>query len=140
MTRFPTAAHLASWAGTSPGSNESAGRVKSTKTRPGDPYLKGALGVAAMSIARHATTSGYLGAKYRRVASRRGPMKALVAVERAILTATWNMITTDTTYQDPGADYFIKRNPTRARQQAIDQLRKMGYTVTLSPLQSAVAQ
>lgn len=140
MTRFPTAAHLASWAGTSPGSNESAGRVKSSHTRPGDPYLKGALGVAAMSIARHHTTSGYLGAKYRRVASRRGPMKALVAVERAILTALWNMITTDTTYHDPGADYFTKRNPTRARQRAIDQLTKLGYDVTLTPLESAVAQ
>ena len=140
MTRFPTAAHLASWAGTSPGSNQSAGRVKSTKTRPGDPYLKGALGVAAMSIARHSTTSGYLGAKYRRVASRRGPMKAIVAVEHAILIATWNMITTDTTYHDPGADYFIRRNPARARQRAIDQLAKMGYEVTLSPLQSVVAQ
>jgi len=140
MTRFPTAAHLASWAGTSPGSNESAGRVKSTHTRPGDPYLKGALGIAAMSITRHADTSGYLGAKYRRVASRRGPMKAIVAVERAILTATWNMITTDTTYQDPGADYFIKRNPAKARQRAIDQLTKTGYDVTLSPLEPAVAQ
>jgi transposase len=140
MTRFPTAEHLASWAGTSPGSNESAGRVKSSHTRPGDPYLKGALGVAAMSIARHNTTSGYLGAKYRRVASRRGPMKALVAVERAVLVAAWNMITTDTTYQDPGADYFLKRNPTRARQRAIDQLQKMGYHVTLSPLESAMAQ
>jgi transposase len=52
MTRFPTAGHLASWAGTCPGSNSSAGRIKSTKTRPGNPYLKGALGVAAMSAAR----------------------------------------------------------------------------------------
>ena len=49
MTRFPTAAHLASWAGTAPGSHESAGRVKSTKTRPGNPYLKGALGIAALA-------------------------------------------------------------------------------------------
>jgi transposase len=140
MTRFPTAAHLASWAGTSPGSNESAGRVKSSHTRPGDPYLKGALGLAAMSIARHAATSGYLGAKYRRIASRRGPMKALVGVERAIMIAAWNMITTDTTYHDPGADYFIQRNPARARQRAIDQLAKMGYDVTLSPREPAVAQ
>lgn len=140
MTRFPTAAHLAAWAGTSPGSNESAGRVKSTRTRPGDPYLKGALGIAAMSIARHAATSGYLGAKYRRVTSRRGPMKAIVAVEHATLIAIWNMITTDTTYHDPGADYFIQRNPARARQRAIDQLNKIGYSVTLSPLELAVAE
>jgi transposase len=140
MTRFPTAAHLASWAGTSPGSNESAGRVKSTHTRPGDPYLKGALGIAAMSVVRHPSTSGYLGAKFRRVASRRGPMKAIVAVEHATLIAIWNMITTDTTYHDPGADYFIQRNPAKARQRAIDQLTKMGYSVTLSPMESAVAQ
>lgn len=140
MTRFPTAAHLASWAGTSPGSNESAGRVKSTHTRPGDPYLKGALGIAAMSVVRHPSTSGYLGAKFRRAASRRGPMKAIVAVEHATLIAIWNMITTDTTYHDPGADYFIQRNPAKARQRAIDQLTKMGYSVTLSPMESAVAQ
>jgi len=52
MSRFPSAGHLASWAGTCPGSNESAGRIKSTQTRPGNPYLKGALGIAAMSAAR----------------------------------------------------------------------------------------
>lgn len=138
MTRFPSAEHLASWAGTSPGSNESAGKVKSTKTRPGDPYLKGALGIAAMSIAKHAATSGYLGAKYRRVASRRGHPKALVATERAILTAVWHMITTDTPYHDLGADYFTQRNPSRARHKAIDQLRKLGYNVTLTPLEPAV--
>ena len=81
MSRFPTAGHLASWAGTCPGSNESAGRIKSTHTRPGNPYLKGALGVAAMSPARSKDT--YLSATYRRIASRRGPIKALVALEHA---------------------------------------------------------
>ena len=92
MTRFPTAGHLASWAGTCPGSNESAGRIKSTKTRPGNPYLKGALGVAAMSAAQAKGT--YLGANYRRIAARRGPMKAIVAIEHAILIAIWNTTTT----------------------------------------------
>jgi transposase len=69
MGRFPTAGHLASWAGTCPGNNESTGRVKSTHTRPGNPYLKGALGVAAMSAARSHGT--YYSAKYRRIATRR---------------------------------------------------------------------
>ena len=73
MSRFPTAGHLASWAGTTPGNNESAGKVKSTQTRPGNPYLQGALGAAAMSCAQHPGT--YLGAHYRRIAARRGPRK-----------------------------------------------------------------
>ena len=85
MGIFPTSAHLASWAGTCPGNNESAGRVKSTATRPGNPYLKAALGAAALSIANSHRT--YLAAKYRRIATRRGPMKAIVAIEHAILTA-----------------------------------------------------
>ena len=68
MSRFPTAGHLASWAGTVPGSNESAGKVKSSTTRPGNPYLQGVLGTAAMSCAQHPGT--YLNAKYRRIATR----------------------------------------------------------------------
>jgi transposase len=77
MSVFATAAHLASWAGTAPGCNESAGRVKSTKTRHGNRYLKNALGTAAMAASRSKGT--YFSAKYRRIAGRRGPMKALVA-------------------------------------------------------------
>jgi len=132
MSRFPSDGHLASWAGTCPGSNESAGRIKSTKTRPGNPYLKGALGVAAMSAARSKDT--YLAAKYRRIASRRGPVKAIVAVEHAILIAIWNMLTNGTLYTDAGGDFYTKLHPDKAKQRALDQLRKMGYTVTLNPL------
>jgi len=135
MTRFPSAAHLASWAGTCPGSNESAGRVKSTHTRPGNPYLKGALGVAALSAARSHGT--YLAAKYRRIAARRGPVKAIVAVEHAMLIAIWNMLNTGTLYCDPGADFYTHLNPDKAKHRAIDQLRSMGYDVTLAPLAAA---
>ena len=137
MSRFPTAGHLASWAGTCPGSNESAGRIKSTKTRPGNPYLKGALGIAAMSAARSKDT--YLAAKYRRIASRRGPIKAIVAVEHAILIAIWNMITNGVFYDDLGGDYYTKLNPDKTKQRALNQLHAMGYDVTLNPLQTAVA-
>ncbi len=108
MTRFPTAGHLASWAGTCPGSNESAGRIKSTHTRPGNPYLKGALGVAAMSAARSKDT--YLAAKYRRIASRRGPVKAIVALEHALLIAIWHMITNGAFYIEPGGDLNLRRS------------------------------
>ena len=135
MNRFPTAGHLASWAGTCPGSNESAGRVKSTHTRPANPYLKGALGVAAMSATKSHDT--YLSAKYRRIASRRGPIKAVVALEHAMLIAIWNMLTTGTTYRDLGGDYYTRLNPDKARNRALDQLRKMGYEVTLTPLAEA---
>jgi transposase len=135
MTRFPSAGHLASWAGTTPGSNESAGRIKSTHTRPGSPYLKGALGVAAMSAAR--TNGTYLSAKYRRIAARRGPVKAIVAVEHAMLIAIWNMLSTGTLYNDPGADFYTRLNPDKAKNRALDQLRKMGYDVTLNPLAAA---
>ena len=131
MSVFATPGHLASWGGTAPGANESAGRVKSTKTRPGNRYLKRALGTAAMAVSRSQTT--YLGAKYRRIKARRGPMKALVAVEHSILTAAWHMLTTGEVYRDPGPDYFIKRQPARTRARAVQQLEELGYTVTLEP-------
>ena len=131
MSRFPSAGHLASWAGTCPGSNESAGRVKSTHTRPGNPYLKGALGIAAMSASRSKGT--YFSAKYRRIAARRGPIKAIVAVEHAMLIAIWNMLQTGTTFTDPGGDFFTRRAPDKAKSRAIEQLRSLGYTVTLEP-------
>ena len=133
MSCFPTAGHLASWAGTCPGSDESAGRIKSTKTRPGNPYLKGALGIAARS------KDTYLAAKYRRIASRRGPIKAIVAVEHAMLIAIWNMLTNGVFYEDLGGDFYARRNPDKTKQRALEQLKQMGYTVTLSPLPTAVA-
>jgi len=131
MSVFPTAAHLASWAGTCPGSHESAGRVKSTATRPGNPYLKAALGAAALSIAN--THGTYLAAKYRRIAARRGAKKALVAVEHAILIAIWNMAHTGAEYDDPGPDYYTRRDPERVRRHALNQLNRLGYSVTLTP-------
>lgn len=129
MSRFPSAKHLASWAGTTPGNNESAGRVKSSKSRPGNPYLQGALGAAAMACAQNPHT--YYGARYRRIASRRGPKKANVAVQHSMLIAIWHMGTTGTLYDDPGGDYFTRLNPDRAKKRAIHQLEAMGYRVTL---------
>ena len=129
MRRFPTPGHLASWAGTVPGSNESAGRVKSTHTRPGNPYLKRALGVAALSASRSKDT--YYSAKYRRLAGRRGPIKAIVAIEHAMLVAIWNMLQTGETYSDPGSNYFTNRDPEKAKNRALNQLRDLGYLVTI---------
>ena len=129
MTRFPTAGHLASWAGVCPGHHESAGRVKSTRTRPGNRYLKGALGTAALAAARSKET--FLGARYRRLSTRTGKSKAIVATEHTILVVIWNMAHTGALYDDPGADYYARLRPDRTKRHAIHQLETMGYTVTL---------
>ncbi|MGV0790553.1 IS110 family transposase [Mycolicibacterium sp. XJ1819] len=132
MSVFPTAGHLASWAGVSPGSHESAGRVKSTKTRPGNRYLKGVLGIAALSAARSKNT--YFAAKYKRIATRRGPMRAIVAIEHAMIIAAHNMLTNGDFYRDPGADYYTKHVPAKTKARAVSQLQALGYRVTLQPL------
>ncbi|HEY8318201.1 MAG TPA: IS110 family transposase [Amnibacterium sp.] len=131
MSVFSTGGHLASWAGVCPGSNESAGRVKSTHTRPGNPYLKGALGIAAMAATRN--KNSYLAAKYRRIATRRGSLKALVAIEHTILIAAWNMLTTGQSFHDLGPDHYDHLNPERARNNAIRKLRDLGYDVIITP-------
>ena len=136
MTQFPTPEQLASWAGVSPGSHESAGKVKSSKTRPGNRYLKGALGIAALTALR-STTHTYFAAKYRRLAPTRGPMKALVAVEHSMLTAAWHMLQNGDYYRDLGADYYTRREPTKAKARAIKQLEALGYQVTIEPQQQA---
>lgn len=103
MGTFETLGRLASWAGLSPGSNESAGRTKSPKSRPGDLYLKGALGTAALSIARHPRGT-YLGAHSKRLVVRRGKMKALVATEHSILTAVWHLLVEGECFHELGFD------------------------------------
>jgi transposase len=145
MSVFPTAEHLASWAGVVPGSNESAGRVKSAKTRPGNHHLKAALGVAALSASR--STDTYFGARFRRIAGRRparpGTKKsrrqsaagqtAVVALEHKMLTCAWHMLVNGTFYQDPGPDYYTRHHPAHTKAKAIKQLQALGYDVTLAP-------
>lgn len=135
MSQFPTPKHLASWAGVAPGQYESAGRSKSAKTRPGDKWLQGALGAAALSIAR--SDRGYLGTRYRRLAARAGKQKAIVATEHKLLVIIWHMAHTGALYDDPGTDYYTRLRPHRTKKQALNQLKALGYTVTLEPLASA---
>ncbi|MEY9988208.1 transposase [Streptomyces sp. V4I8] len=135
MSRFTSAKHLASWAGVCPGHNESAGRTKTTKVRPGNPYLKGALGLAAFGAVR--TKNTYLQARYKRLTARRGPLRALVAVEHSIITAIWHMLTDHVPYQELGGTYFTQRDPERATRRAITSLNQLGYTVTLNPIEGA---
>jgi transposase len=135
MRVFETPARLASWAGVCPGSNESAGRIKSAHILPGNKYLKAALGTAAMSAARSKNT--YLAAKYRRITARRGPMKALVALEHSILNAVWHMLAEGECYADPGADHFSRIDPIKARNNAISKLNSLGFDVTITPAPAA---
>lgn len=82
-------------------------------------------------MAASRTKGTYFSAKYRHIATLRGPLKAVLAVERAILFAIWHMATTGTLYDDPGADFYTRLRPERAKQRAIKQLTSMGYRVTL---------
>lgn len=129
--RFASARHLASWAGVCPGHHESAGRTKSTRVRPGNPYLKGTLGLAAFGAVR--TKGTCLQVRYKRIAARRGSLGALVAVEHSIITVIWHMLTDNVIHRELGGAYFTQRDPERATRRAIDVLNQLGYTVTLNP-------
>jgi transposase len=133
MTQFPSAHHLASWAGTAPGSYESAGKSKKGTTRPGNGYLQAALGIAAFAIARNSNCQ--LGARHRRLAARRGPNVAAVATMRSLLVIIWHMAQTGEMFRDLGGDYYTSRDPHRARKRAVHQLEALGYNVTLVPTQ-----
>ena len=100
MTRFPSAKHLASWAGLCPGNHESAGKRRSGKTRKGSPWLRACLVQAAHAAAR--TKGTYLAAQYRRLAARRGRAKAAVAVAHTILIIVYHLLTEGTVYRDLG--------------------------------------
>jgi transposase len=133
MTRFPTAAHLASWAKFSPGVKESAGKKKgSGSTGHGNPYLARVLGEAVTGAAR---TDTFLGERYRRIARRRGASKAIVAVGRSILVIVWHLLSDpDTHYTDLGSDFYTSRiDPERRKRGHIHQLEALGYKVTLEP-------
>jgi len=133
MTRFPTPAHLSSWARFAPGVKESAGRKKGTgSTGHGDRYLARALGEAAVSAAK---TNTFLGERYRRIARRRGKKKAIVAVGRSILVIVWHLLGDDTArFNDLGPGYYDSRiNPEHKKRNHIRQLEALGYKVTLQP-------
>src|SRR4051794_7936106 len=133
MTRFPTPAHLASWARFAPGVSESAGRKKgSAGTGHGNRYLARVLGEAAIGAAR---TDTFLGERYRRIARRRGKNRAIVAVGRSILVIIWALLSDDQAqFGDLGADYYASRaNAERKVRQHVRELQDLGYSVTLNP-------
>src|SRR3954466_13809387 len=133
MSRFPTPAHLASWARFAPGVNESAGRpTGKAASGKGNRYLARVLGEAAVSAAR---TDTFLAQRYPRIARRRGKKRAIVAIGRSILVIIWALLSdTDAQFIDLGPDYYATRtNPERRVRHHLRELQALGYTVTLNP-------
>ena len=131
MARFPTAAHLASWAKLSPRTIQSGARSRGGKTGKGNPYLKGVLGEAAAAAAK---TDTFLGERYRRIVKRRGKLKALVAVARSILVIIWHLLAGPAaTFRELGAAYYASRtDKDKKTRNHVRQLEALGFTVTLA--------
>lgn len=132
MRRFPSAKHIASWAGICPGNHESAGKRKSGRTRKGSRWLREALVEAARAAAR--TRNTYLAAQYRRLAARRGGNRAAVALAHTILVIAYTLLRDGGTYQDLGPGYFDQLDHERVQQRLINRLERMGCRVIVEPL------
>jgi transposase len=132
MARFPTAAHLASWAGVCPGNHESAGKRRSGRTRNGDPWLCSALVESAWSASRTRGTS--MQVRFWRIAKRRGVDKAALAVAHHLLIVIWHVLTEEATYQEMGPGYTDRfDDPARRQRFLIHQLEQFGLKVTIEP-------
>jgi transposase len=127
MTRFPSASHLASWVGICPGNNESAGKHKSGRTRKGNLWCKQALVEAAWCASRQRDT--YMATLFRRIARRRGPKRAILAVAHSITIAVWHVLTKREPYRELGADYFDRLDRSKLIRIHLQALRRLGVTV-----------
>ena len=131
MTRFPTAAHLASWAGRCPGNNITGGKGRSGKTNTGNGWLGEILHECA--VAAKGTKNTYLAAQYWRLRRRMGHRKAAVAVGHSILVICWHLLANNCDYDDLGGDWFMRRTDTDKRRDfLIRQLHDLGYGVALT--------
>ena len=135
MKQFPTAGHLASWAGMCPGNNESAGKRRSGQTTKGSRWLRQML-VQAAWAASH-TKGTYLSAQYRRLAARRGKKRALVAVGHTMLVIVYHLLKNGTTYHELGGDFLERLEPDRLTRQLVKRLEKLGHNVILQPKDDA---
>jgi transposase len=135
MEQFPSADHLASWAGMCPGNNESAGKRRSGRVTKGNRWLKRIL-VQAAWAASH-TKGTYLAAQYRRLAKRRGVKRALVAVGHTLLVIIYHVLKRGTTYAELGADFLERLEPARLTRQLVKRLEALGHKVTLEPRPAA---
>ena len=131
MSVFPTSGHCASWAGLCPGQNESAGVVKSTKTKKGNRYLRRCLMQSAWAISHK--KEGYLRALFHRLKASRGWSRSIVAVAHKVLVIAYEMLKTAQEYRELGGDYFDRLNPGRTARRLTARLERLGYSVVLAP-------
>jgi len=129
MARFPTAAHLVSWAGLCPRSDQSAGKRRSSRIRHGAPWLKTTLVQCAWAAVR--TKDSYLRAQFHRLKSRLGPMKAIIAVASSMLTSAFHMLTTGSEYKDLGATHFDRRDHAKLAKRLVRRLEDLGLKVSV---------
>jgi transposase len=134
MSRFPDAAHLASWAAMCPGQDESGGKRRSGHTRKGNRYVRAALVQAAHAASK---TQTYLGEQYRRLAKRRGSKRAAIAVGHSILVIFYHMMKTEEEYHEKGVEFFQQTDKQRVQRHLVQRLERLGYQVTLHPLPAA---
>lgn len=137
MASFPDADHLSSWAGMSPGNDESAGKRRSGKTTKGNKWLRRTLTQAAWAATRH--KGGYLSAQYRRLASRRGKNRAIVAVGHTILVAAYYILKDEVEYHDLGGDHFDRLRRERTVSHLVSRLQRLGYNVSLEAIEPQAA-
>ncbi len=130
MSRFPDAAHAASWVGICPGNHETGGKRLSGRIRQGNRWAKTVLIQAAHAAAQ---TQTYLGEQYRRIRTRRGAKRAAVAVGHSILVIFYQMVKTGESYHEKGSDYFITAHKQKIQQRLVRQLERLGNTVILQP-------
>ena len=132
MSRFPSDAHLISWAGVCPGNDESAGKRRSNRLRKGAPWLKTTLVQCAWAAVKK--KNSYLQAQFYRIKVRRGPKKAIMAVAASILTAIYHMLKDGTMYQDLGCNHIDRRSTDQQKNRLVKRLTDLGYAVEIKPL------
>ena len=129
MSRFPTAAHLVSWAGLSPRNDESAGKRRNTRVGKGGQWLKATLVQAAWAATRK--KDSHLRALFLRLKGKRGPKKAILAVAAEIMRSTWYMLSRGEEYREPDLAASDPARKEREARRLVSKLKKLGYEVEM---------